>query len=143
MSRTVETIAISFLASLNVSKGETLKTSELGNRLRQYVRENSNFERDKQEMRELFCSVKQYWLSRKYVTTDKGKHMIRVLKVPKSKNDRNHKESKKKKVAPSRVCRFYTMGNCKFGVKCRFLHIDSEDDLFFEDEEYVVVSHFP
>ncbi len=101
------------------------------------MRQNTSFERNKAEMRELFLNVKQYWLRKKYVKIS-GKHDVEVLKVPKSsKNDQRERkeQSKEKKVASTRICRFYTMGKCKYGLKCRFLHVDDEEDLFFEDED--------
>jgi len=101
------------------------------------VKQNTSFERNKAEMRELFLNVKQYWMRKKYIKIS-GKHDVEVLKVPKSKknNQRERKErSKEKMVASTRICRFYTMGKCKYGLKCRFLHVDDEEDLFFEDED--------
>ena len=101
------------------------------------MKQNTSFERNKAEMRELFLNVKQYWVRKKYIKIS-GKHDVEVLKVPKSKknNQRERKErSKEKMVASTRICRFYTMGKCKYGLKCRFLHVDDEEDLFFEDED--------
>ena len=101
------------------------------------MKQNTSFERNKAEMRELFLNVKQYWMRKKYIKIS-GKHDVEVLKVPKSKknNQRERKErSKEKMVASTRICRFYTMGKCKYGLKCRFLHVDDEEDLFFEDED--------
>jgi len=105
------------------------------------VRENTKFERNKTEMRELFLDVKNYWLRKKFVKLA-GKHAVEVINVPKTAKSKVKKQIKKNKTrdmmkSSAKICHFYQIGNCKFGVKCRFLHQD-EDDSFdeYDTDEY-------